>query len=161
MKRIELLAPAKDYEAAVAAVEYGADALYIGGSRFGARQGATNPVEEIARVVAYAHRFGVKVYATMNTLLWDSELEAAEKEARALLAAGVDALIVQDMAYRRMGLDCELHASTQVQVRTPELARFLSEAGFARVILERSLSLEEIRTICREKIGRASCRERV
>ena len=78
MKRIELLAPAKDYEAAVAAVDYGADALYIGGSRFGARQAATNPTEEIARVVAYAHRYGVKVYATMNTLLWDSELESAE-----------------------------------------------------------------------------------
>lgn len=157
MKRIELLAPAKDYEAAVAAVDYGADALYIGGSRFGARQAATNPTEEIARVVAYAHRYGVKVYATMNTLLWDSELESAEKEARALLAAGVDALIVQDMAYRRMGLDCELHASTQVQVRTPELARFLAEAGFARVILERALSLEEIRTICRETSAEVEC----
>lgn len=157
MKRIELLAPAKDYEAAVAAVEYGADALYIGGSRFGARQGATNPVEEIARVVAYAHRFGVKVYATMNTLLWDSELEAAEKEARALLAAGVDALIVQDMAYCRMGLGCELHASTQVQVRTPEVAQFLSEAGFARVILERALTLDEIRAITATTSAEVEC----
>jgi len=157
MKRIELLAPAKDYEAAVAAVDYGADALYIGGSRFGARQGATNPVEEIARVVAYAHRFGVKVYATMNTLVWDSELEAAEKEARALLAAGVDALIVQDMAYCRMGLGCELHASTQVQVRTPEVARFLSEAGFARVILERALTLDEIREICHTTSAEVEC----
>ena len=157
MKRIELLAPAKDYEAAVAAVDYGADALYIGGSRFGARQGATNSVEEIARVVAYAHRFGVKVYATMNTLVWDSELEAAEKEARALLAAGVDALIVQDMAYCRMGLGCELHASTQVQVRTPEVARFLSEAGFARVILERALTLDEIRDICHTTSAEVEC----
>ncbi len=157
MKRIELLAPAKDYEAAVAAVDYGADALYIGGSRFGARQGATNPVEEIARVVAYAHRFGVKVYATMNTLVWDSELESAEKEARALLAAGVDALIVQDMAYCRMGLGCELHASTQVQVRTPEVARFLSEAGFARVILERALTLDEIRAITTTTSAEVEC----
>ncbi|MBR5820280.1 MAG: U32 family peptidase, partial [Alistipes sp.] len=157
MKRIELLAPAKDYEAAVAAVEYGADALYIGGSRFGARQAATNTIDEVARVVAYAHRFGVKVYATMNTLVWDSELEEAEKEARALLQAGVDALIVQDMAYCRMGLNCELHASTQVQVRTPELARFLAEAGFARVILERALSLEEIRAICRETPAEVEC----
>lgn len=157
MKRIELLAPAKDYEAAVAAVDYGADALYIGGSRFGARQAATNPVEEIARVVAYAHRFGVKVYATMNTLLWDSELEAAEKEARALLAVGVDALIVQDMAYRRMALDCELHASTQVQVRTPEVAQFLADAGFARVILERALSLDEIRAICARTTAEVEC----
>ena len=157
MKRIELLAPAKDYEAAVAAVEYGADALYIGGSRFGARQAATNTIDEVARVVAYAHRFGVKVYATMNTLVWDSELEEAEKEARALLKAGVDALIVQDMAYCRMGLDCELHASTQVQVRTPELARFLAEAGFARVILERALSLEEIRAICSDTSAEVEC----
>ena len=157
MKRIELLAPAKDYEAAVAAVEYGADALYIGGSRFGARQAATNTIDEVARVVAYAHRFGVKVYATMNTLVWDSELEEAEKEARALLQAGVDALIVQDMAYCRMGLNCELHASTQVQVRTPELARFLAEAGFARVILERALSLDEIRAICRETPAEVEC----
>lgn len=157
MKRIELLAPAKDYEAAVAAVDYGADALYIGGSRFGARQGATNPVEEIARVVEYAHRFGVRVYATMNTLVWDSELEAAEKEARALLAVGVDALIVQDMAYCRMGLGCELHASTQVQVRTPEVARFLSDVGFARVILERALSLDEIRVIAATTSAEVEC----
>lgn len=157
MKRIELLAPAKDYEAAVAAVDYGADALYIGGSRFGARQAATNAVEEIARVVAYAHRYGVRVYATMNTLVWDSELAEAEREARRLLDAGVDALIVQDMAYCRMGLECELHASTQVQVRTPEVAQFLSEAGFARVILERSLSLDEIRDICRATTAEVEC----
>lgn len=157
MKRIELLAPAKDYEAAVAAVDYGADALYIGGSRFGARQAATNAVEEIARVVAYAHRYGVRVYATMNTLVWDSELAEAEREARRLLDAGVDALIVQDMAYCRMGLECELHASTQVQVRTPEVAQFLSEAGFARVILERSLSLDEIRDICRSTSAEVEC----
>lgn len=157
MKRIELLAPAKDYEAAVAAVDYGADALYIGGSRFGARQAATNAVEEIARVVAYAHRYGVRVYATMNTLVWDSELAEAEREARRLLDAGVDALIVQDMAYCRMGLECELHASTQVQVRTPEVAQFLSETGFARVILERSLSLDEIRDICRSTSAEVEC----
>lgn len=157
MKRIELLAPAKDYEAAVAAVDYGADSLYIGGSRFGARQAATNAVEEIARVVAYAHRYGVRVYVTMNTLVWDSELADAEREARRLLDAGVDALIVQDMAYCRMGLECELHASTQVQVRTPEVAQFLSEAGFARVILERSLSLDEIRDICRATTAEVEC----
>ncbi len=157
MKRIELLAPAKDYEAAVAAIDYGADAVYIGGSRFGARQAATNPVEEIGRVVEYAHRYGVRVYATMNTLLWEREVAEAERDARALLAAGVDALIVQDMAYRRMALDCELHASTQVQVRTPELARFLGEAGFSRVILERALSLDEIRAICAATTAEVEC----
>ena len=108
MKRIELLAPAKDYEAAVAAVDYGADALYIGGARFGARQAATNSIDEVRRVVQYAHRYGVRVYATMNTLLWEQELVEAEQEARRLLAAGVDALIVQDMAFCRMGIEVPL-----------------------------------------------------
>ncbi len=157
MKRIELLAPAKDYAAAVAAVDYGADALYIGGSRFGARRAATNTVEEIRRVVEYAHRYGVRVYATMNTLLWKEETAEAERDARELLAVGVDALIVQDMAYRRMALDCELHASTQVQVRTPEMARFLGEAGFSRVILERALSLDAIREIAAATTAEVEC----
>ena len=157
MKRIELLAPAKDYAAAVRAVDYGADALYIGGARFGARQGATNSIEEIRRTVAYAHRYGVRVYATMNTLVWEEELREAEAQARQLLEAGVDALIVQDMAYRRMGLGCEMHASTQVQVRTPELARFLGEAGFSRVILERALSLGEIRAIAEATSAEVEC----
>ena len=148
MKLVELLAPAKDYAAAAAAVDYGADAVYIGGARFGARQAAGNSAEEIARVVEYAHRFGVRVHATLNTLVWDDELEAAERQARSLIDAGVDALIVQDMALRRMDLPVELHASTQVSNRTPEGARFLGEAGFARVILERNLTLEEIRAIC-------------
>ena len=142
MKLVELLAPAKDYAAAAAAVDYGADAVYIGGARFGARQAAGNSAEEIARVVEYAHRFGVRVHATLNTLVWDDELEAAERQARSLIDAGVDALIVQDMALRRMDLPVELHASTQVSNRTPEGARFLGEAGFARVILERNLTLE-------------------
>ena len=132
MKLVELLAPAKDYAAAAAAVDYGADAVYIGGARFGARQAAGNSAEEIARVVEYAHRFGVRVHATLNTLVWDDELEAAERQARSLIDAGVDALIVQDMALRRMDLPVELHASTQVSNRTPEGARFLGEAGFAR-----------------------------
>lgn len=157
MKRIELLAPAKDYAAAVAAVDYGADALYIGGARFGARQAATNSIDEVGRVVQYAHRYGVRVYATLNTLLWERELQEAEQEARRLLAAGVDALIVQDMAFRRMDLACELHASTQVQVATPELARFLGEAGFSRVILERALSLDEIRRIADETSAEVEC----
>ncbi len=157
MKRIELLAPAKDYASAVKAVDYGADALYIGGARFGARQAATNSIEEIARVVAYAHRFGVRVYATMNTLLCEEELAEAETQARALLEVGIDALIVQDMAYRRMNLSCEMHASTQVQIRTPELARFLGEAGFSRVILERALSLDEIRTIAAATTAEVEC----
>ena len=148
MKRIELLAPARDYRSAVAAVDYGADAVYIGGAKFGARQAAGNSTEEIARVTEYAHRYGVRVHATLNTLLWDDELEEAERQARALIDAGVDALIVQDMALRRMNLPVELHASTQMCNRTAEGARFLAEAGFARVIPARALSLAEIRALC-------------
>ncbi|MDE7123138.1 MAG: U32 family peptidase, partial [Alistipes sp.] len=157
MNPIELLAPAKDYVAAVAAVDYGADAVYIGGARFGARRGAANPIEEIARAAEYAHRYGVRVHATLNTLLRDDELAAAEREARALVDAGVDALIVQDMALRRMDLPVELHASTQAGTRTPEQARFLGEAGFARVILERALSLDEIRAVCAATQAEVEC----
>lgn len=146
---IELLAPARDYEAAVAAIEAGADALYMGGARFGARVAASNSVEEVARVVRYAHRFGVRVYCTLNTLLFDSELADAEKQARELISAGVDALIVQDMAFRRMNLPVELHASTQTNNVDPEGVKFLADCGFARVILERGLSLEQIRSIRR------------
>ena len=157
MKRIELLAPARDYRSAVAAVDYGADAVYIGGAKFGARQAAGNSAEEIAHVAEYAHRYGVRVHATLNTLLWDDELEEAERQARALIDAGVDALIVQDMALRRMNLPVELHASTQMCNRTAEGARFLAETGFARVILERALSLDEIRAICAATTAEVEC----
>lgn len=157
VKTVELLAPAKDYASAVAAVDYGADAVYIGGAKFGARQAAGNSTEEIARVVEYARRYGVRVHAALNTLVWDDELEEAERQARELIAAGVDALIVQDMALRRMSLPVELHASTQVCNSTPEGARFLGEAGFARVILERNLSLAEIRAICSATAAEVEC----
>ena len=157
VKTVELLAPAKDYASAVAAVDYGADAVYIGGAKFGARQAAGNSAEEIARVVEYARRYSVRVHAALNTLVWDDELEEAERQARALIAAGVDALIVQDMALRRMSLPVELHASTQVCNSTPEGARFLGEAGFARVILERNLSLDEIRAICSATAAEVEC----
>ena len=157
VKTVELLAPAKDYASAVAAVDYGADAVYIGGAKFGARQAAGNSAEEIARVVEYARRYGVRVHAALNTLVWDDELEEAERQARELIAAVVDALIVQDMALRRMSLPVELHASTQVCNSTPEGARFLGEAGFARVILERNLSLDEIRAICSATAAEVEC----
>ena len=148
MKSIELLAPAKDLQAAVAAVDYGADALYIGGARFGARHAAGNSAEEIARAVEYAHQYGVRVHATLNTLLYDGELAEAERQARELIAAGVDALIVQDMALRRMNLPVELHASTQAAITHAGAGAFSgATAGFARVILERALSLDEIRAI--------------
>ena len=130
LKSVELLAPAKDFQSAVAAVDYGADAVYIGGAKFGARYAAGNSAGEIARVVEYAHRYGVRVHATLNTLIYDDELEAAGRQARELIAAGVDALIVQDMALRRMNLPVELHASTQMCNMTPAQARFLGECGF-------------------------------
>lgn len=144
---IELLSPARDYEAAIAAIDCGADALYIGASNFGARRGATNSTDDIARVVDYAHLFGVKVFVTLNTILYERELKDAEALARRLIEIGVDALIVQDMAYREMNLPVELHASTQVNNMTPEGAKFLEDSGFSRVILERALSLDEIRAI--------------
>lgn len=157
MKSVELLAPAKDYASAVAAVDYGADAVYIGGAKFGARHAAGNSAEDIARVVEYAHRYGVRVHTTLNTLLWDDELLEAQRQARALIGAGVDALIVQDMALRRMNLPVELHASTQVCNMTPAGVRFLGEVGFARVILERGLSLDEIRAICAATQAEVEC----
>ena len=147
IRKIELLAPAKDFTSAVDAIDCGADAVYIGAGKFGARYAATNTIEDIARVVEYAHRYGAKVYATLNTLLFDNELEEAREQAMALIEAGVDALIVQDMAYCRMELPIELHASTQTNCVTPEKVKFFEEVGFARAILERSLSKEQIRDI--------------
>ena len=147
MRKLELLAPAKDYDTAVDAIDCGADAVYIGAGKFGARHAATNAIEDIARVAEYAHRYGAKVYATLNTLLFDNELEEAKAQAEKLIEAGVDALIVQDMAYYMMGLNIPLHASTQTNCTTAEKVRFFEEVGFARVILERSLSKEQIREI--------------
>lgn len=147
MRYIELLSPAKDLDAARAAIDHGADAVYMGGARFGARQAAGNSIDDIARAAEYAHRYGARLHSTLNTVLYDDELRDAERLARELIAAGVDALIVQDMAFRRMDLPIELHASTQVGNTTPEGVKFLEECGFARVILERSLSLEEISKI--------------
>ena len=147
MRKLELLAPAKDYDTAVDAIDCGADAVYIGAGKFGARHSATNAVEDIARVAEYAHRYGVKVYATLNTLLFDHELEEAREQALALIKAGVDALIVQDMAYWKMNLPIALHASTQTNCVTAERVRFFEEMGFARAILERSLSKNDIAEI--------------
>ena len=147
MRKLELLAPAKDYASAVDAIDCGADAVYIGAGKFGARHAATNSVEDIARLVEYAHRYNVKVYATLNTLLFDNELEEARKQALALVEAGVDALIVQDMAYYLMELPIDLHASTQTNCVTPEKVKFFEQLGFKRAILERSLSKHQIAEI--------------
>lgn len=147
MPKIELLSPAKDLDAARAAVDHGADAIYMGAARFGARRSAANSLEQIARAVEYAHQYGVRVHSTLNTLLYDSELSDAEALAHELIEVGVDALIVQDMALRRMNLPVEMHASTQVSTTTAEGALFLEQCGFSRVILERGLTLEQIRSI--------------
>lgn len=149
MRRIELLAPARDLEAAVAAIDHGADAVYMGGARFGARRAAANSVEDVARAAEYAHRYGARLYAALNTVLFEDELAAAESAARELIAADVDALIVQDMALRQMNLPVELHASTQAGCMTEEDAAFLEGCGFARIILERALTLDDIRRIRR------------
>ena len=156
-KNIELLAPARDLDAARAAIDYGADAVYIGGTGFGARAAAVNTVEDVARAAEYAHHYGARIHATLNTLLFDDELADAERLAHELIAAGVDALIVQDAAYRMMSLPVELHASTQMCNMTPERVRFLGECGYARVILERGLSIDEIRTICSATKAEVEC----
>lgn len=148
MKRIELLAPAKDKETAISAIEYGADAVYMGAKSFGARAAAGNSVEEIAEVVRYAHKFNAKVYVTINTLLFDDELEKAVELSYELYKVGVDALIVQDFGL----LECKLppipiFASTQMHNNTPEKVKFLENVGFKRVILPRELTLREIKEI--------------
>ena len=157
MRYIELLSPAKDLDAARAAIDHGADAIYMGGARFGARQAAGNSIDDIARAAEYAHQYGARLHTTLNTVLYDDELYDAEPLARELIAAGADALIVQDMAFREMNLPIELHASTQVGNTTPEGVRFLEECGFARVILERSLSLEQIRHIRQATTAELEC----
>ena len=145
---IELLSPAKNLECGLAAVDHGADAVYIGAPRFGARAAAGNSPEDIARLVEYAHVYGVRIYITVNTILKDEELAETERLVHDLYRIGVDALIVQDMGITRLHLPpIPLHASTQMDNRTPEKVRFLAEAGFRQVVLARELSLQEIRHI--------------
>ena len=146
--KIELLAPARNLETAIDAVNHGADAVYIGAPRFGARQAAGNSVDDIARLVDYAHLFGVKVYVTLNTILYDDELKEVEQLITELYDVGVDALIVQDMGIAGMNIPpIPLHASTQMDNRTVEKAKFLAGVGFPRIVLARELSLSEIKEI--------------
>lgn len=148
MKSIELLSPAKNLECGIAAIDHGADAVYIGAPRFGARAAAGNSVEDIGKLCEYAHRFGAKVYAAVNTLLYENEREEARLLAWDLYRAGADALIVQDMAFLEMDLPpIPLHASTQMDNRTEEKALYLKELGFNQIVLARELSLEQIRNI--------------
>ena len=146
MQTLELLAPARTPDIGFAAIDCGADAVYIAGPAFGARQAAGNSVEDIARLCAYAHRFGARIYATVNTLVYEEELPQVGALVRELETAGVDALIVQDPAVLSLG-SLPMHASTQCAIRTPEKARFLESLGYGRLVLERELSLEQIRAI--------------
>ena len=147
-RHIELLAPAKNLQTGIAAINHGADAVYIGAAQFGARQAAGNSVEDIAELVEYAHIFGVKVYVTLNTIIYDEEIAEVEKLIAELYNAGVDALIVQDMGIMRMNIPpISLHASTQMDNRSADKVKFLSDVGFPRVVLARELTLEQIDAI--------------
>lgn len=145
-RTLELLAPARDYAAAVAAITHGADAVYIGADAFGARSAAANSVEDIARVVEAARPFGVKVYVTLNTIIYRHEIAKVKAMVEQLWKIGVDALIVQDMALLEMDLPpIDLHASTQTDARTIQKIRRLACAGFSQIVVPREFTLEEIR----------------
>jgi putative protease len=153
---IELLAPARDADIGIEAVNHGADAVYIGGPAFGARDKAPNSIADLERLVNHAHRFHARIYVTLNTILRDDELDTARRQAWDLYNVGVDALIVQDMGLLQIDLPpIQLHASTQCDTRTPEKARFLQDVGFSKIILARELDLEQIRAV-RAQVERAT-----
>jgi len=146
--QLELLAPARDADIGIEAVNHGADAIYIGGPSFGARASAANEVADIARLVDHAHRFNARVFVTLNTILRDDELEPARRQVWQLYEAGVDALILQDMGLLQLDLPpIQLHASTQTDIRTPEKARFLQDVGLSQIVLARELDLGQIAAI--------------
>ena len=143
---IELLSPAKDLNCGIEAINHGADAVYIGAPKFGARSAAGNSLDDIRELCEYAHLYGARIYVTLNTILKEDELEEAERMIWDLWRVGTDALIIQDMGITRLNLPpIPLHASTQTDNRTPEKVRFLEAAGFTQVVLARELSLNEIR----------------
>lgn len=159
LRKIELLAPAKNLECGIAAIDHGADAVYIGAAQFGARQTAGNSAEDIAELTRYAHQFGAAVYVTVNTIVYEKELAALEHLLKQLVEMGVDAILVQDMAvleiYKKLKAEYvargyrmpALHASTQTDNRSANKVKWLKENGFERVVLARELSLEEITDI--------------
>lgn len=159
LRKIELLAPAKNLECGIAAIDHGADAVYIGAVQFGARQTAGNSTEDIAELTRYAHQFGAAVYVTVNTIVYEKELAALEHLLKQLVEMGVDAILVQDMAvleiYKKLKAEYvargyrmpALHASTQTDNRSADKVKWLKENGFERVVLARELSLEEITDI--------------
>ena len=151
MTQLELLAPAKNLECGIAAIDHGADAVYIGAPRFGARAAAGNSVEDIRTLCQHAHQFAARVYVTVNTILYDDELQATQLLIQQLYDAGVDAILVQDMGILKMSLPpIALHASTQTDNRTADKVRWLHSLGFRRVVLARELSVDEIAEIHRQ-----------
>ena len=148
MNKVELLAPAKDLETGIAAVNCGADAIYIGAARFGARESAANPLPAIEQLARHAHRYWARVYVVVNTLLYDSELAEAETLIRQVYEAGADALIIQDVGLLELDLPpLPLFASTQMHNHTPERVAFLEKVGFSRAILARELDIDQIRAV--------------
>lgn len=146
MKFLELLAPARNADIGIAAIDCGADAVYIAGPAFGARQAAGNSMEDIRRLTEHAHRFGARIFLTLNTILFDNELAEAERLLAEAKDAGVDAIIAQDLAVWEL-TDLPVHASTQCAIRTPEKARLYEGIGASRLVLERETSLNQIRAI--------------
>ena len=145
---LELLAPARNADIGIEAVNHGADAVYIGGPAFGARANAGNDIADIERLVRHARRYGAKIFVTLNTILRDDQLEPARRMAWQVYEAGADALIIQDMGLLELDLPpIQLHASTQTDIRTVEKARFLSQVGFSQIVLARELTLAQIRDI--------------
>lgn len=149
MRELELLAPAKNIESGIAAIDSGADAIYIGASKFGARQAVGNSIADIAELCSYAHRFGCKVYVTVNTIIYDDELSETQKLLCELAKAQVDAILVQDMGLLKLDIPqaLSLHASTQTDNRTPEKTAWLASHGFSRIVLARELTIDEIAAI--------------
>jgi len=147
MRTLELLAPAKNLEIGIAAIDHGADAVYIGAHHFGARALAGNSTEDIALLCQYAHQYNAKVYVTVNTILYDDEVNSSKKLLEELEKIGVDAVLVQDMSLLNNPTNLDLHASTQTDNRTIEKVKWLSSKGFKRVVLARELSINEIDAI--------------
>ena len=147
-RHLELLAPAKNAEFGIEAINHGADAVYIGGPAFGARAKAPNTVQDIARLVQHAHRYHAEVFVALNTIFHDNELEGVRQLVHQLYDTGVDALIVQDMGLLEMDLPpIQLHASTQTDIRTVEKAQFLDQVGFSQIVLARELDIRTVKKI--------------
>ncbi|WP_149424664.1 peptidase U32 family protein [Oryzomicrobium terrae] len=147
-RHLELLAPAKNADFGIEAINHGADAVYIGGPAFGARSNAGNSVADIARLAAHAHRYNARVLVALNTILRDDELEPARRLAWQMYEAGADALILQDMGLLELDLPpIQLHASTQTDIRSVDKARFLQDVGFSQIVLARELTLKQIEKI--------------